>query len=1125
MSGKTLTLSGSNNWKGTFSDLPKNNNGTAIAYTVKEKTVAGYTPEITGSAAQGYVITNTHTPETTSVPVEKVWSDNNNQDRVRPDSITVQLLADGEVVSGKTLTLSGSNNWKGTFSDLPKNNNGTAIAYTVKEKTVAGYTPEITGSAAQGYVITNTHTPEKTSVSVNKAWNDSGLLGEKYGYARPDSITVQLKANNEVVSGKTLTLSESNNWGGTFSELPKYSNGTAIEYSVSEVPVSSYTTAITGSAADGFVITNTPKLTSIEITKNLKHNGEDDTFVANNATFYVALFSDAERTKLVEGPQALTFTEGSSATTTFTNLPIGTTYYVGETDASGKLIGANQYGTEVMTVDGEEYIVEIGTSDPLFNAAAVTGETNVTKAFDNILNDIPLGYYKQFTITKAVKDSSNREKNYTGTFYVGLYSDSSCETLVGGLKDGSGNDLNNPIPISLNNESSATVSVQVPELNTKYYLAETDANGKKVDSSFEFYPTFSQDNVTVTDDSQIDVVLTNIELAEAMNPVTLKIKKIDEVTENGLAGAVFEILKDDEQIGTTAVTGSDGFTNFTFTSDGTYTVKEKEAPKGYQNDTLRSWTVVVEKGEIEKIEEVEGIWTKIYNLIFGKDSAMTGDTLEVANPPEKTSIPVEKVWKDDNNRDGKRPNSITVKLLADEKETGKALVLDADNNWSETFTELDAYRDGKPVAYTVEEVSVKDYTSKIIKGEDGKFIITNTHTPEKISVGGTKTWNDKDLLGKVGYERPSSITVQLKADGEPVESKTVTADDDWEYEFENLYKYDDGKEIKYSVEETAIDGNDELLSNYDVVYDGNNIKNTPRLTSVEITKNLKHNSSFDEFVAKDATFYVALFSDADRTKLVAGPQELNFRDASKAVTTFNNLPVGKTYYVGETDSEGNILGENENGVEVLKVDDTEYIVEIGTSSVYDFNAKVETVNNETASVEFDNILNDIPLGYYKQFTLTKKVVDVEGNPMKYTGSFYVTLFEDEKCTKPATMDGKPIMITLNDESEKTVVVETPDFGLYYLAETDANGKKVDSSFKFVPTFSSTTAKITDDADVSIELTNQAKAEPPVDNSGKDMDGDVKTGDSTNIMLLLAMMITSIMLGIVILLRARRKEVK
>ena len=316
-----------------------------------------------------------------------------------------------------------------------------------------------------------------------------------------------------------------------------------------------------------------------------------------------------------------------------------------------------------------------------------------------------------------------------------------------------------------------------------------------------------------------------------------------------------------------------------------------------------------------------------------------------------------------------------------------------------------------------------------------------------------------------------------------------------------------------------------MLSNYDVVYDGNNIKNTPRLTSVEITKNLKHNSSFDEFVAKDATFYVALFSDADRTKLVAGPQELNFRDASKAVTTFNNLPVGKTYYVGETDSEGNILGENENGVEVLKVDDTEYIVEIGTSSVYDFNAKVETVNNETASVEFDNILNDIPLGYYKQFTLTKKVVDVEGNPMKYTGSFYVTLFEDEKCTKPATMDGKPIMITLNDESEKTVVVETPDFGLYYLAETDANGKKVDSSFKFVPTFSSTTAKITDDADVSIELTNQAKAEPPVDNSGKDMDGDVKTGDSTNIMLLLAMMITSIMLGIVILLRARRKEVK
>ncbi|MDD6191392.1 MAG: Cna B-type domain-containing protein, partial [Firmicutes bacterium] len=374
------------------------------------------------------------------------------------------------------------------------------------------------------------------------------------------------------------------------------------------------------------------------------------------------------------------------------------------------------------------------------------------------------------------------------------------------------------------------------------------------------------------------------------------------------------------------------------------------------------------------------------------------------------------------------------------------------------------------------------------------------------------------------------ITVQLKADGKLVESKHVTADDDWEYEFENLYKYEDGKEIKYSVEETEIDGNEELLSNYDVVYDGNNIKNTPKLTSVEITKNLKHNSLFDEFVAKDATFYVALFSDEDRTELVAGPQELNFKDTSKATTTFSNLPVGKTYYVGETDSEGNILGENENGVEVLKVDGTEYIVEIGTSSAYDFNAGVITVENETAAKEFDNILNDIPIGYYKQFTITKKVVDVEGNPMKYTGSFYVTLFEDEECTKPATMDGNPIKIELNGESEKTVVVETPEFGLYYLAETDANGKKVDSSFEFTPVFSDTKAKVTDDSEVSIVLTNKAKPSKGTsgttdkDNSDKDKsDSFVKTGDSTNLLLIFMTMITSVLLGIVIILRARRRE--
>ena len=49
------------------------------------------------------------TPEETSVSVKKVWNDSNNQDGIRPDSVTVQLYADGKA-SGAPVDLNAANN-------------------------------------------------------------------------------------------------------------------------------------------------------------------------------------------------------------------------------------------------------------------------------------------------------------------------------------------------------------------------------------------------------------------------------------------------------------------------------------------------------------------------------------------------------------------------------------------------------------------------------------------------------------------------------------------------------------------------------------------------------------------------------------------------------------------------------------------------------------------------------------------------------------------------------------------------------------------------------------------------------------------------------------------------------
>ena len=101
-----------------------------------------------------------------------------------------------------------------------------------------------------------------------------------------------------------------------------------------------------------------------------------------------------------------------------------------------------------------------------------------------------------------------------------------------------------------------------------------------------------------------------------------------------------------------------------------------------------------------------------------------------------------------------------------------------------------------------------------------------------------------------------------------------------------------------------------------------------------------------------------------------------------------------------------------------------------------------------------------------------------------------------------------------------MIIPAPANTLYYLAETDADGNKVDSSFEFIPTFSSTIAEVTDD-EVSIVLTNEAKAGTPADDP--DNDSDTKTGDSANLMLMLLALLTSMLIGIVIILRGRRRE--
>lgn len=69
-------------------------------------------------------------------------------------------------------------------------------------------------------------------------------------------MTVKLYANG-VDTKETLTLSEDNNWRGSFAGLPQTVDGKMVAYTVGEAGVAHYTASVKGTPATGFTVTNT----------------------------------------------------------------------------------------------------------------------------------------------------------------------------------------------------------------------------------------------------------------------------------------------------------------------------------------------------------------------------------------------------------------------------------------------------------------------------------------------------------------------------------------------------------------------------------------------------------------------------------------------------------------------------------------------------------------------------------------------------------------------------------------------------------------------------------------------------------------------------------------------------
>lgn len=272
-------------------------------------------------------------------------------------------------------------------------------------------------------------------------------------------------------------------------------------------------------------------------------------------------------------------------------------------------------------------------------------------------------------------------------------------------------------------------------------------------------------------------------------------------------------------------------------------------------------------------------------------------------------LTVNKVWNDENNKWGLRPDSVDIILKKDGTEVERKQI--TKDNLSVTFTDLLVEDSDR---YTIEEELLSLYSSAIEYNElEDCYEVTNTLKDDIFTdVSGTKTW-----VGDKESKRPESITIKLLKDGEIYRTTTTNAEKDWKYSFEKIPIYNvDGTECVYSVEEVPIE-------KYSVQY-----------TTPSNGLAIKFNSKFNtESVSYD---YVEIYYKQDGQTFKLG----KWGGTTLAGQTVN-VPTKDFYLYWRTDGSGNnYYGFSIDSIEAADVDTT------GTAATLPNYTATELTGNE-----------------------------------------------------------------------------------------------------------------------------------------------------------------------------------
>ncbi|MCU5069233.1 Cna B-type domain-containing protein, partial [Bacillus pacificus] len=251
------------------------------------------------------------------------------------------------------------------------------------------------------------------------------------------------------------------------------------------------------------------------------------------------------------------------------------------------------------------------------------------------------------------------------------------------------------------------------------------------------------------------------------------------------------------------------------------------------------------------------------------------------------------------------------------------------------------------------------------------------------SITGTKKWNDNNAT-----DRPTTIKVDLLQNNKVVDTKEVTAEKDWKYEFKELAVFDkNGAAYEYKVKEQPVPGYESKVEGYDIT-------NTKVVQTTNVSGTKKWEDYDNKFNTRPGSIKVQLLQNGTefKTEEVKADKEGNWN------FSFKDLP--------KYDGEGN---EIQYTVSEVKVDGYETKVEGTTiTNTYKNTDKTE-VSGKKVWEDYNNKFNTRPGSIKVQLLQGDKVVqdktvkadekgnwnfsfkdlpkyDEKGNEIKYTVS-------------------------------------------------------------------------------------------------------------------------------------------